>query len=131
MTLNELQSRINGAADLPRVKVAAVEGTSGANWLAGQGTTFVPYPNNQQALRAVVIGEVDALVSDAPVMRYMLRERGTTNALVLPALVREESYAFAMANGSALRESLDQAMLEILPTQEWRTVLNRYLGAEE
>ncbi len=131
VTLNELQSRINGAADLPRVKVAAVEGTSGANWLAGQGTNFVPYPNNEQALRAVVIGEVDALVSDAPVMRYMLRERGTTNALVLPSLVREESYAFAMANGSALRESLDQALLQVLPTQEWRTVLNRYLGAEE
>lgn len=131
VTLNELQSRINGAADLPRVKVAAVDGTSGAHWLAGQGTHFVPYPNNQQALRAVMIGEVDALVSDAPVMRYMLRERGATNALVLPSLVREESYAFAMANGSPLRERLDQVMLEILPTQEWRTVLNRYLGAEE
>ncbi|MEQ3637438.1 transporter substrate-binding domain-containing protein [Alcanivorax sp.] len=131
VTLNELQSQINGAADLPRVKVAAVEGTSGSNWLAGQGTSFVPYPNNQQALRALMIGEVDALVSDAPVMRYMLRERGATNAMVLPKLVREESYAFAMANGSPLREQLNQSMLEILPTQEWRAVLNRYLGAEQ
>ena len=41
VTLNELQSRINGAADLPRVKVAAVEGTSGANWLAGQGLSLI------------------------------------------------------------------------------------------
>ena len=61
-------------------------------------------------------------------MRYILSEREDDNLLVLPKLVREESYAFAVANGSPLRETLDQAMLDILPTESWRMVLNRYLG---
>lgn len=128
VTVNQLQTRINGAADLPRVKVASVENTSGAQWLAAQGIQYKPYKNLQQAMRAVALGEVDALVSDAPVMRYMIRDRGDKNLLVLPNLVREESYAFAMANGSELQEPINLAMLGMLPTEEWRMILNRYLG---
>ena len=128
VTVNQLQTSIKGAADLPRVNVASVENTSAAQWLAAQGITFKPYKNLQQAMRAVAMGEEDALVADAPVMRYLIRDRGDKNLLVLPNLVREESYAFAMANGSDLQEPINQAMLGILPTQEWRMILNRYLG---
>ena len=128
VTVNQLQTRIKGAADLPRVNVGSVENTSGAQWLAAQGIQFRPYNNLQQAMRAVALGEVDALVSDAPVMRYMIRDRGDKNLLVLPNLIREESYAFAMANGSPLQETVNRAMLEMLPTEQWRMIQNRYLG---
>ncbi|MCK0153788.1 transporter substrate-binding domain-containing protein [Alcanivorax sp. S6407] len=128
VTVNQLQTRIKGAADLPRVNVASVENTSGAQWLAAQGIQYKPYKNLEQAMRAVALGEEDALIADAPVMRYLIRERGGKNLLVLPGLIREESYAFAMANGSELQEPVNQAMLTILPTEEWRMILNRYLG---
>ena len=128
VTVNQLQTRIKGAADLPRVNVASVQNTSGAEWLAAQGIQYKPYDNLQQAMRALAMGEEDALVADAPVMRYMIRDRGDKNLLVLPNLVREESYAFAMANGSPLQEPINLAMLSILPTEQWRMILNRYLG---
>ena len=131
VTVNQLQTRVAGAGDLPRVETAVVEATSGEQWLVGEGLNYRTYPNLEKAMRAVVLGEVDALVSDAPVMRYMLREREASQVLVLPKLVREESYAFAVANGSQLLEPVDQAMLEILPSEEWRKVLNRYLGADQ
>ncbi|MEE2601584.1 MAG: transporter substrate-binding domain-containing protein [Pseudomonadota bacterium] len=130
VTVNQLQTRVAGVGDLPRVKSAAVDATSGEQWLVSEGLGYRAYPNLEKAMRAVAIGEVDALVADAPVMRYMLRERDADNVLVLPKLVREESYAFAVANGSDLREPIDQALLDILPSQEWRLVLNRYLGKE-
>lgn len=128
VTVNQLQTRIKGAADLPRVNVASVENTSGAHWLEAQGIQYRPYKNLEQAMRAVALGEADALVSDAPVMRHMIRDRGDKNLLVLPNLIREESYAFAMGNGSALQEPVNRAMLEILPSEAWRMILNRYLG---
>jgi len=131
VTVNQLQTRVAGAGDLPRVETAVVDATSGEQWLVGEGLSYRSYPNLEKAMRAVVLGEVDALVADAPVMRYMLRERDTSQVLVLPKLVREESYGFAVANGSQLREPIDQAMLDILPSQEWRLVLNRYLGADQ
>ena len=131
VTVNQLQTRVAGAGDLPRVDTAVVENTSGEQWLVGEGLNYRPYPNLEKAMRAVVLGELDALVADAPVMRYMLRERETSQVLVLPKLVREESYAFAVANGSQLREPIDQAMLDIVPSQDWRLVLNRYLGADQ
>ncbi|MED5387572.1 MAG: transporter substrate-binding domain-containing protein [Pseudomonadota bacterium] len=130
VTVNQLQTRVAGVGDLPRVQTAAVEATSGEQWLVGEGISHRNYPNLEKAMRAVVLGEVDALVADAPVMRYLLREREASNVLVLPKLAREESYAFAVANGSTLREPIDQAMLDILPSQEWRQVLNRYLGSD-
>jgi len=128
VTVNQLQTRIDGAGDLPRVTVAAVANTSGAQWLSANGIKHQRFDNTEKALRAVALGQADAAVGDAPVMRYILSEREDDNLLVLPKLVREESYAFAVANGSPLRETLDQAMLDILPTESWRMVLNRYLG---
>ncbi len=131
VTVNQLQTSIKGAADLPRVNVASVENTSGAQWLSARGIQFTAYRNLQQAMRAVALGEEDALVADAPVMRHLIRDRGDKGLLVLPNLVREESYAFAMANGSPLQEPVNLAMLSILPTEEWRMVLNRYLGKND
>ncbi|EKF74389.1 extracellular solute-binding protein family 3 [Alcanivorax hongdengensis A-11-3] len=130
VTVNQLQTRVSGVADLPRVKVGTVQSTSAAQWLDGQGIRFQPYPNIEQAMRAVALGEVDAVVYDAPVMRYMLRQRHDNNVLVLPQLAREESYAIAVANGSRLREPLDQALLSILASDDWRALVNRYQGAQ-
>ena len=131
VTVNQLGARINGAGDLPRVQVATVANTSGSQWLGGQGIRYQDYDNLEKAMRALALGEVDALVSDAPIMRYMINERQDSGLLVLPNPVREESYAFALANGSTLREPINQAMLSILPTEEWRMVLNRYLGKND
>jgi len=128
VTVNKLQTRINGVADLPRVNVGSVANTSGAQWLAAQGIAYKPYDNIQQGMRAVALGEIDAMVSDAPVMRYMIRDRADKSLLVLPDLIREESYAFAVANGSPLQEPINLAMLKFTPTEEWRMILNRYLG---
>lgn len=131
VTVNKLQTRISGVSDLPRVNVGSVANTSGAQWLAAQGIHYKPYDNLKQGMRAVALGEIDAMVSDAPVMRYMLRDRDDKNLLVLPNLIREESYAFAVANESPLQEPLNLAMLNVLPTEEWRMILNRYLGKND
>ncbi|MDX1804334.1 MAG: transporter substrate-binding domain-containing protein [Alcanivorax sp.] len=131
VTVNQLQTQVSGAADLPRVRVATVADTSAASWLDGKGIKYRNYNNIQQALRAVALGDVDAVVYDAPVMRYLLRQRHDNHVLVLPQLVREESYALALANGSSLREPLDQALLSTLATPQWRAVVTRYLGSDQ
>lgn len=128
VTVNKLQTRISGVADLPRVNVGSVANTSGAEWLAAQGIHYQAYDNIKQGMRAVALGEIDAMVSDAPVMRYMIRDRADKNLLVLPNLIREESYAFAVANESPLQEPINLAMLNFTSTEEWRMILNRYLG---
>ncbi|KAF0805897.1 extracellular solute-binding protein family 3 [Alcanivorax xiamenensis] len=130
VTVNQLQTRVSSVADLPRVKVGTVDGTSASHWLDNQGIAYRPYPNIAHAMQAVAQGRVDAVVHDAPVMRYLLRQNQENEVLVLPQLAREESYAIAVANGSPLREPLDQALLGILNDEGWRGVVTRYLGAE-
>lgn len=130
VTVNQLQTRVSGISDLPRVKVGTVGGTSASHWLDNQGIAYRPYQNIEQVMQGVAQGRVDAVVYDAPVMRYMLRQNQDSDVLVLPQLAREESYAIAVANGSQLREPLDRALLGILNDEEWRGVVTRYLGAE-
>ncbi len=131
ITVNKLQTRITGVSDLPQVQVAAVAETSGAAWLAGEGIHYRPYPDVKTALAAIREGDVDALVADAPLMRYLLQEEDYANVVVLPQLVRKESYAFAMANGSPLQETINRAMLEHMQTDQWQQLLNQNFGREQ
>ena len=126
MTVNQLQTRIDGAGDLPRVTVAAVANTSGAQWLSANGIKHQRFDNTEKALRAVALGQADAAVGDAPVMRYILSER--EDEIIGAAQAGPRRKLCLTIAGSPLRETLDQAMLDILPTESWRMVLNRYLG---
>ncbi len=130
ITVNQLQTQISGVSDLPHTRVAAVKETSGANWLANEGIPFRTYPDAASALAAIQIDSVDAVVADAPLMRYILQEQGASGVTVLPKPVREENYSFAVANGSPLRESINRAMLEALRTDDWKQLLKRTFGQE-
>lgn len=129
VTVNQLNPQVNGVADLPRVRVAAVDDTSGSDWLTEKNIPYRSYASPEKALAAVEQGEMDALLYDAPLMRYLISQRQDNALLVLPEKVREESYAFTVRNGSALREELDQTLLETLSTDEWRQLVQHYLGS--
>ena len=131
VTVDRLQTRVSGVGDLPRVKVGAVAGTSGAGWLKRQGIAYTAYPTANKALTALADDREDAVVYDAPVMRYLLRQENRRGLVVLPQPVREESYAFAVANGSPLREPMDRALLTALASEDWHNIVEEYLGTDQ
>ena len=79
---------------------------------------------------ALAQGDLDAVVYDAPLLRYHTVAGPDTGLTVLPAVFRRQDYAFAVAEDSALRELLNIELLAIVKSAEWDGIRKRYLGPD-
>jgi len=126
LTVGKLESNVQGPADLYKVKVGSVPKSSAAAYLKRRHIVFTPYSDLSQAMSALVAGEVEAVVYDAPLLQYQSLQ--LNGIRVLDARFEPQNYAFALPSGSPLREPLNQAMLAYLQSDSWREALYRYLG---
>ena len=130
LTLTELQSRISGPADLSRAKVATVAGSTSEGYLRSGNIMFAEHANVASALASLVAGECDAVVYDAPILKYQTHQNHAGEAFVLPVTFERQNYAFAMPSNSPLRESINQILLRQTSSPKWGDVLATYFGAE-
>ena len=128
LTVGNLQGGIQGAEDLRRAHVASVDSTSGMLYLESQRIRHTDYPSLLAAMLAVQQGEADAVVYDLPIMQYRNGELGHGGLRLLPGTFENQSYAFALANGSPHRERLNLELLRALGDDEWGKVQRLYLG---
>jgi hypothetical protein len=128
LTVGNLQGGIQGPEDLRRAHVATIEGTISARYLDSLRIRRSDYSGLLEAMRAVQQGEADAVVYDLPIMQYRNGELGEGGLRMLAGTFENQSYAFALANGSPYRERLSQEVLRITNGADWNKVLELYLG---
>lgn len=128
LTVTQLKSRIAGPADLSRVKVATVAGSTSAKYLRSRHILARSYPDVQGALAELQQEKFDAVVYDAPILRYETMRRYPGEIFVLPITFEQQSYAFALPTDSPLRERINQVLLRKIDSPEWEQILIDYLG---
>lgn len=128
LTVTQLKLRIAGPADLSRVRVATVEGSTSQEYLQARHIISRKYPDVRSALTSLAANEVEAVVYDAPVLKYESQERFAGEVHVLPVIFERQEYAFALPTGSPLRERINQSLLRQIASPEWRDTLAGYLG---
>lgn len=128
LTVGNLQGGIQGPDDLRRAHVASIDKTVSARYLDSQRIRHSDYPNLLGAMRAVQQGEADAVVYDLPIMQYRNGELGQGGLRLLPGTFENQSYAFALADGSPYRERISQEVLRVTGDDDWDEVLELYLG---
>lgn len=128
LTVTQLKSRIIGPADLSRVKVATVQSSTSEKYLRSRQIVFKKYPDIQAALEALKKGQTETVVYDAPIMRYETNRHFEEEIQVLPVLFERQNYAIALPNNSPLREPINQVILRLSGSPEWKSVLADYLG---
>lgn len=128
LTLTQLESKVSGPGDLPQVSVGSVPGSTSASYLARSGISFREYAAPVDGLRAVARGELDAVVYDAPILRYLATKEFSGSVQVLENTFMRQDYAFALKRNSPIRETLNLAMLEVIRTDAWQDLLRTYLG---
>jgi len=127
LTVGQLESSVHGPADLAKVRVGTVEPSGGARYLKDRSLAFSPFANATEALRALERREVDAVVYEAPLLQYLLRD-DFQRVTVLPGTFADHGYAFALRAGSPLRERLNLALLDIVASDSWGKLLAQYIG---
>jgi ABC-type amino acid transport substrate-binding protein len=128
LTIGELGGKVQGKEDLTRARVASVADSTSAQYLTGARINFRDEPDLQSALDALANGAVDAVVYDAPILRYQVRQRYSDQLSVLPGSFARQDYGIALPTDTPRREALNQALLESLQAPAWEELLYRYLG---
>jgi len=127
LTVNQLESAVSGPGDLPKVKVGTVEPSQGARYLEKRHIRYRGYPDAAAAVDALARGEVDAIVYEAPILQYTIKNRGDATLQVLDGTFDNHGYALALKQGSPIRKAVNLAMLQYTATDDWQALLARYL----
>ncbi len=128
LTVGELGGKVKGEEDLGRANLATVANSTSADYLNSHRHRFRAVADVDQALQLLVDGAVDAVVYDAPILRYRVRQQFGEQLAVLPGSFERQDYGFALPSGSPLREPINRALLERLQDPAWEATLFEYLG---
>jgi ABC-type amino acid transport substrate-binding protein/predicted Ser/Thr protein kinase len=87
------------------------------------------YPSQDEVTAALVAGEVDAMSADLPVTGFAIKlSRGELEAA--GEVFDSAPYGWPVAKGSALAESLRQALEQVMSTGEYKTIATMW-GVEK
>jgi polar amino acid transport system substrate-binding protein len=134
-TLDQMQSKITGPQDLAKVRVVGAMGASTSfKYLQEQGINSRNFNDEQKMLAALDAGRLNAVVDDVAVLKYMIKKaqaEGRYESLsVLPFVFEKQNYAIALRDESPYAEKLNQALLSVRETPEWKVELVKYIGKE-
>ncbi|MBN2326216.1 MAG: transporter substrate-binding domain-containing protein [Candidatus Omnitrophica bacterium] len=129
LTVNELQSSIQGPDDLVHVRVATVEGSTSDAYLNRRRIRTRYYATPLEALEDVAKGSVEAVVYDAPILRYLAANKLSGPPVqVLSSVFDRQDYGLALYQGCEYREMINRVLLRIINDPAWQETLTRYLG---
>ena len=121
-----------GSASLPEdlrdERVGVVEGSTAAGVVRETRVEARSFATVEAGLRAVADDSLDALVGSAPLLRAA-RSGDTRPLRVETTGVEFERWAFAVAEGSPLRETLSRAVLERVQSPDWASAVDRYTSS--
>jgi polar amino acid transport system substrate-binding protein len=128
LTLQNLRGNINSVDDLPGKSVATVDNSTASRYLAERGVTHRRVALIEDAYALLESGQVQAIVFDAPVLRYYANHEGRDKVKLVGALFNIENYGIALPQGSPLREPLNLALLRVFEDGTYDDIYARWFG---
>ncbi len=130
LTIAKGKPLIASKADLYKGRLASIKHSSSDAYLKKHKLKARYYKTVLDALTAIDKGEVDAIVYDDPLLKYLTTKHFNNRLNVINDLFEPQHYGIIFPEGSPLREPVNRAMLEIIHRDEWQRVLQNYLGAK-
>ena len=129
LTVHQLDTAaVKSPADLLHVRVGTLGASTGETWLQRQSVGFTRYQTIAEGLTALQDERVDAIVYDAPLLRYAIQRGKLAGMSVIPIVSHREFYGFAFPQGSPLREDVNRILLRKVEDPTWPQVIEEYLG---
>lgn len=113
--------------DLHEMKVAAVAHSPSAAYLHMKGINFQPYAKVEDALKAVENEAFEVVVSNTPLLKHAIDKYPETTLEIQAQELDPQYYGLGLRKESVLRKPLNQALLQIIKTDQWQEQLKRYV----
>jgi len=131
LTVAELTTRVHGPEGLAESRVGTVPASTSEAYLRAHRVQYHAYATVLDGLHALAAGKLDAVVYDAPLLRYLVAKELQGRVTVLPSTFERQYYGIALPSGSPWREKIDVLLLEKIRQPAWHDLLYRYLGQGE
>jgi ABC-type amino acid transport substrate-binding protein len=128
LTTKQLMGLVQNVSDLASVRVGAVAGTATEDALAQLRIKSTGFATPHDGLKALRDGSIDAFVYDKPLLAWIVLQEFSSSVQILDLTFDPQRYAFALPDGSPLRERLNVALLDAVHSDWWKQTLFRYLG---
>jgi ABC-type amino acid transport substrate-binding protein len=128
LTVGSLHGAVQQRADLFHLRLGAIGGSAGAEFLTQHGVGFTAFDSYEAALTSLAHRRVDAVVANRPALRYLVSGHWQGTLRVSEIILEPISYAIGLPLGSPLRIPMNRAILGIIEQNRWRDVEQQYLG---
>jgi polar amino acid transport system substrate-binding protein len=118
---------IRSIEDLRKIHVGTFAQSSTAQFLESSHIDFLTLPR-VELFAALKKGKIQAIIYDEPFLRYVTRTQYPGQFTIIPLNVDPQLYAFALQEGSPLRESVNRVLLRKIHEPAWQDLLYHYLG---
>ena len=131
LTISKIAGPISNENDLDRGRVASVKDSVSDQYLTHRKVYPLYYKDVESALMAVKNRAADAMVYDAPLLKYYINTKFRNSLALTDAKFETQSYSIMLPQGSKRLEEINRALLEIINSAQWKDILYRYLGNTE
>jgi len=128
VTVNHLENVINDVNDLNGRQVMTVKGSTADEYLQRIGIHATTVSAIQDAYPLLEAGKVDAIVYDAPVLRYYEAREGSGKVKVVGQIFNPEDYGVALPNDSPLRENINRTILMLKEDGTYQRIYQFWFG---
>ncbi len=131
LTVSQLEYAIDGPEDLRMNTVGTIRFTTSEIYMQENRIVYIPYDTVAEALEALNLGIINALVYDAPLLQYFINMDFKGTIEVLPTTFLRQDYGIALPHGSEFREPINRILLRRIHQDEWQDLLYKHLGGHE
>ena len=128
MTANTLHGEINGPQDLPGKKVGTIAGTTPEAYCRSAGLEAEGFSDVDSAIRALLAGQISAIVYNAPTLRFYEREHPDLPVIQVGPLFAPRKFGFAVPLGSPLERAVNPALVGLIEDGFIDRLSLKYLG---
>ena len=130
MTTLALTHKINSAADLSGHVVGVQPGSIAADYARETGLNTRVFDRLEDATQALIKGEIDAIIDDAPVLEYYAHTQSELPIAVVGPIFRPDKYAFGLTHGSELTRPLSVELIGAHENGVIEELRTQYFGSE-
>lgn len=128
VTLTALQSNVQTIRDLETRVVGTIAGSTSADFLDRNEIDFQGYGDPASMLEAFERDDINTVVFDGPILAYYAQTEGAGISRLLDKVYRPENYGIVLPSGSALKEDIDQVLLELREDGTYDEILRKWFG---
>lgn len=128
LTVTKLDAKITGPADLYGKNVATISDTTASEFLRGMGIGATETRTVEDSYDLLRNQGYDAVVFDAPVLRYYVAHRGEGVAVMAGPVFQDETQGFVMAVNSPLRKPINQTLFQMREDGTYNLIKEKWFG---